>query len=130
MPLVCCRRLALTGIEPEYLGLLDELLECRDDVSLHLIQNQLKQLIDRENCGLAEIGPLIECYKRSIMTFHVHGFLRQGSQRSFKRSLRRSGIDFCATIQSRISSGAQPTGISNTLVLPNTRTRKIQTSVL
>lgn len=114
----------------EYLRLLDELLECRDDVSLNLIQNKLKQLIDSENVRFAQISPLIERYKSGVMTFHVHGLLRFGSVKRSQRSHRRGRVNFCATIQSGIACTAQSTGVSNTLVLPNSRLGQMKASVL
>jgi hypothetical protein len=120
----------LDTVQPsrEYLGFLDELLECRDDDRFNLLKNQLQEVVHRESSRLPDVAPLIERYKRSVVTFHVHGFIRV-PERVVKRTLRRSRMDFCATIQSRIASTAEPVGISNTLMLPNTGTGQIQASV-
>jgi hypothetical protein len=114
---------------PEYLEFLDEFLECRDDHRFNLIKNQLEQVIDREGSRIPEIAPLVERYKRGVMTFHIHGLLRLGVNGTPQGSHRGSRQNCCATVQGRIAVTAQPAGISNTLVLPNSGSGQVQASV-
>ncbi len=111
----------------EYLRLLDELLECRDDVSRNIVQNQLKNVVERESGGIAETLPLVERYKRSIVTFHIHGFLRFPASHGVHR---REGINFCATVEHGDANGGKSTSESNPLHLSDPSSGEIQASVL
>lgn len=113
----------------EYLRFLEFLKLGKND-AVYLPKNELQKTIDREISSLPKIAPLVERYKNSIMSFHVHGLLRFGVNGSAKGRKRGGRIDFCATIQSRVASAGKPIGVSNTLMLPDTGTDKIQASVL
>ena len=112
----------------EYLRILDEIIHCRNDKRLNLLKDKFKQVINREPSGFSEITPLIERYRRSVVSFHIHGSFPHRARN--KTGLIRSRANFCATIQSRKASTAQPTGVSNTLKLHDAGSNKIQVSVL
>ena len=84
----------------EYLKFLDEFLECRDNRRLNLLKNQLQEVVHRESARASK-GFFIERYSRAIAAIHIHGRI----------TLAPSGnrrINFCATLQHRISAVRTP----------------------
>lgn len=105
----------------EYLAFLDELLECRDNDRLNLLQNRLQQVIHRESNRISQAICFLKRYEHSIATIHVHGSVMVARPRRF---------NFCATIQSHVSASAHAAGKSNNLALPHTGAHQIRISVL
>jgi hypothetical protein len=105
----------------EYLELLDELLECRDDVSLNLVKDQLQKLINRESDCIAQDVFFLESYKWSKTAVHLHGQIR----------FIPSGFrwNFCAMIQGRMSATAKTASEDNLTVHTNSPTGDVKVSV-
>jgi hypothetical protein len=57
---------------PEYLRILDEFLECRDDESFHRIHAKLQENINRDLSRIRIENLFVERYKRVDDFFHIH----------------------------------------------------------
>src|SRR5437762_12131919 len=77
------------GHPPEYLSLLDQLLECRDDDRFKLLQANLKEVLRFEGVR-PHSNSFIERYIRGEATLHIHW--------RFSGNLVGQG-DFCAMLQ-------------------------------
>jgi hypothetical protein len=56
----------------EYLGLIKELSECRDDDSLNLVKTRLQKVLDRESLDARIERRIAERYKRLECSAHMH----------------------------------------------------------
>lgn len=91
----------------EYLGVLKELSECRDNKSFNAIQAKLKHVMGRESRRMVAEGRFIERYKRGEATCHLHAF-------------GKGGFNLCAVLFANDGSGmvAVNNGIESHLSFP------------
>lgn len=69
--------------------MLDELLECRDDVSRQRVMATLQEIVERESAGFPD-SSFIDRYNRKDASLHIHGTWNFGSGKLFR---------FCAMIE-------------------------------
>ena len=79
---------------PEYLRILDELIECRDDNLFHLLQAQLKNQVHFRCGDPIPHGGFIERYIRQNSGLHIHYVVESSGYRFDLCSMLEPAIDF------------------------------------
>lgn len=104
----------------EYLRILDELVECRDDESLQRVQRVLQQYLNRNRTSIPKDG-FVESYKRGDCEIHLHGVMIP---------IGEPDINFCAVINSHTSLGSESGAPSPMFMDVGTRSGNRKVSVL
>ena len=105
----------------EYLRLLDELIECRDDESLNCIRAKIQDQLNRHFRYLGERG-FVERYNRVEASYHLHWTAHR----------MRSPDDrfkFCLMIQNAPGAVLSSTSERNKFIHTDSSNREIQVSV-
>jgi hypothetical protein len=104
----------------EYLCLFDELIECRDDVSLNLVQHKLQEALQRDSDRISPEIQFVENYWNSKAAIHLHWTIRLSSLVCVK---------LCAVVESINTAGDRTAAISNRLRALDERGNNVQISV-
>ena len=108
--------------EAGYLRIIDQLVECRDDKSLHRVQHVLQQFLHGNTTSAFSKDRLIEGYKSGEFEIHLHAGITPDA--AFEQ------VNFCAVISGHIPGADNSVGPRSRFVDLGTAPNHRQVSVL